>query len=64
MRSNFMGLRDVLISRLLGEERILLGPGGRRKGKATGTYSTRPSSTISEIRTPGLDGLSLLGVPP
>ena len=44
----------------------MLGPGGPRAGGATGTYSTRPSSTTSDILTPGLDALdavSLRAVP-
>ena len=59
-----MGLRETFRFRLLGEERISLGPGGPRAGKATGTYSTSTSSTTSEIRTPGLNTVSLRRVPP
>ena len=64
LRGNFTGLRMTFLFRLLEEERILLGPGGPRSGAATGTYSTRPSSTTSDILTPGLEAVSLLGVPP
>ena len=63
-RGNFMGLREIFLFPLLGEERILRGPGRLSAGEATGTYSTRPSSTTSEIPTPGLHAVSLRGVPP
>ena len=59
-----MGLREIFLFRLLGEERILLGPGGRRAGQTIGAYSTRPSSTTSEIRTLDVDAFPLRGVPP
>ena len=52
----FTGLR--LIVRLFDfpeEPRRLLGPGEKGKGTRTGTYSTRPSSTIFEILTPDRD---------
>ena len=42
----------------------MLGSGEPRAGGPTGTYSTRPSSTTSDILTLGLDAVSLLGVPP
>ena len=64
LRGNFTGLRVFFLFRLLEEELILLGPGGPRAGGATGTYSTRPSSTTSDILTPGLDAVSLREVPP
>ena len=64
LRGNFTGLRVTFLFRLLEGEWILLGPGGPRAGGATGTYSTRPSSTTSVILTPGLDAVSLRGVPP
>ena len=63
LRGTFTGLREFFLFRLLEEERILLGPGGPRAGAATGTYSTRPSSTTSDILTSGLDAVSLRGVP-
>ena len=59
-----MGLRQIFLFHLLGEERILLGPEGPRAGEATGTYSTRASSTTSEIPTPGFDAVSLRGTTP
>ena len=64
LRVNFTGLRVTFLFRLLEEERILLGPGGPKSGAATGTYSTRPSSTTSDILIPGLEAVSFLGVPP
>ena len=64
LRGNFTGLRVIFLFFLLEGERILLGPGKRRAGGPTGTYSTRPSSTTSDILTPGLDAVSLRGVPP
>ena len=33
LRGNFTGLREILLFRLLGEERILLGPGDQEQGK-------------------------------
>ena len=63
-RGNFTGLRAIFLFRLLGEERTLLGPGGSKASEATGTYAMRPSSTTSEIRTPGFDAVSLRWVPP
>ena len=38
LRGNFTELRQIFVFRLLGGERILLGPGGARAGAATGTY--------------------------
>ena len=64
LRGNFTGLRVIFLFLLLEGERILLGPGEPRAGGPTGTYSTRPSSTTSDILTPGLDAVSLRGVPP
>ena len=64
LRGNFTGLRVIFLFHLLEGERILLGPGEPRAGGPTGTYSTRPSSTTSDILTPGLDAVSLRGVPP
>ena len=64
LRGNFTGLQVTFLFRLLEEERILLSPGGPRSGAATGTYSTRPSATTSDILTPGLEAASFLGVPP
>ena len=52
----FTGLR--LIVRFFDfpdETRRLLGPGETKEGTSTGTYSTRPSSTIFEILTPDRD---------
>ena len=49
---------------LAGRKLILLGPGEPRTGGPTGTYSTRPSSTTSDILTPGLDAVSTRGVLP
>ena len=40
---------------LAGEARFLLAPWGPRAGETNGTSSTRPSSTILEIRNPALD---------
>ena len=54
LRGKFTGLRVTFVFRLLEEECFLLGPGGPRAGGATGTYSTRPSLTTSDILTPGL----------
>ena len=59
LRGNFTGLREIFLFRLLGEERILLGPGGPRTGEVTDTYSTSHSSTTSEILTPSLVAVSL-----
>ena len=56
LRGNFTGLRVIFLFLLLEGELILLGPGEPRTGGQTGTYSTRPSSTTSDILTPGLDG--------
>ena len=64
LRGNFTGLRVIFLFCLVEEELILHGPGGPRAGRATSTYSTRPSSTTSDIFTPGLDAVSLRGVPP
>ena len=64
LRGNFTGLRVTFLFRLLEEEWIRLGPGGPRAGGATGAYSTRRSSTTSDILTPGFDAVSLRGVPP
>ena len=64
LRGNFTGLRVIFLFLLLEGERILLGPGEPRAGGPTGTYSTRPSSTTSDILTPGLDAVSLRGVSP
>ena len=64
LRGNFTGLRVIFLFLLLEGEQILLGPGEPRAGGTTGTYSTRPSSTTSDILTPGLDAVSLRGVPP
>ena len=58
------GPERFFVFRLLGEERILLGPRGPRAGEATCTYPTRPSCTTSGIRTPRLDAASLRGLPP
>ena len=63
LRGNFTGLGVIFFFLLLEGERILLGPGERRAGGPTGTYSTRPSSTTSDILTPGLEAVSLRGVP-
>ena len=65
LRGNLTGLRQrqIFLFRLLGEERILLVPGGPKAGDATGTYSRRPSYTTSKIRNPGLTAVSLRGVP-
>ena len=63
LRGNLTGLRVIFLFLLLEGERILLGPGEPRAGGPTGTYSTRPSSTTSDILTPGLDAVSLRGVP-
>ena len=54
-----MGLREIFLSRSLEEERIVPRPVGRRAAEATGTFSTRPSSTTSEIGTTDLDAVSL-----
>ena len=52
----FTGLRImVLFFDYPEESRRLLGPGEMGKGTRTGTYSTRPSSTILEILTPDRD---------
>ena len=59
IQHNFNGLREIFFFCLQGDERILLGPGGPKAGEATGTYSTRPSSTTSEKFTPVLDAVSL-----
>ena len=64
LRSNFMGLREIFLLRLLGEGQVLLDPEGPGAGAATSTYSTRPYSTTSETRIPGLEAVSLRGVPP
>ena len=64
LRGNFIGLRVIFLFSLLEGERIVFGPGGPKAGGATGTYSTRHSSTTSDILTPGLDVVSLRGVPP
>ena len=64
LHGNFTGLRVTFLFGLLEEEWILLGPGGPRAGGATGTYSTRPSTTTSDILTPGLDAVSLRLFPP
>ena len=61
---NFNGLRVTFLFRLPEGDWIRLGPGRPRAGGASGTYSTRPSSTTSDILTPGLDAVSLRGVPP
>ena len=45
----------VLFFDFPGETRRLLGPAETAKGTRTGTYSTRPSSTIFEILTPDRD---------
>ena len=58
-----LGSQRSFFFRLQGEEWILLGPRGQRAEELIGTYSTRPSSTTSDILTPGLDALSLRGVP-
>ena len=63
-RGTFMGHWEILHFFLLGEERYLLAPGGQRAGEASATYSTHPSSTTSETRTPDLDAVSFLEVPP
>ena len=55
LRCNFTGLRVIFLFLLLEGELILLGPGEPRTGGQTCTYSTRPSSTTSNILTPGLD---------
>ena len=64
LRGNFTGLPLIFLFLLLEGERIWLDPGEPRAGGPTGTYSTRPSSTTSDILTPGLDAVSLRGVPP
>ena len=64
LRGNFTGLRVIFLFLLLEGELILLGPGEPRTGGQTGTYSTRPSSTTSDILTPGLDGDSTRGALP
>ena len=52
----FTGLRLIVLFFDFPEEsRRLLGPGEIGKGTRTGTYSTRPSSTIFEILTPDRD---------
>ena len=61
-RGNFTGRREIFLFRLLGDERVLLGS-GPRAGKATGTYSTRPSSTTSEFRILGPDHVWLPELP-
>ena len=58
------GAPRFLFFRLLGEERILLGSGGPRTSEVTDTYSTRPSSSTCEKRTPGLDAVWFPEVPP
>ena len=63
LRGNFTGLRVIFLFPLLEGERTLLGLGEPRAGGPTGTYSTRPSSTTSDILTPGLDAVSFRGVP-
>ena len=57
------GSERFFFSVLTEEERILLGPAGPRAGTATGTYSTRPSSMTPDNLTPGLDAVSLRGIP-
>ena len=64
LRGNFTGFREIFLFLLVGEEWILLGPGGQKEGTATGTCSTRPSSTMSQILTPSLNAVSLRGLPP
>ena len=64
LRGNFTGLRVIFLFLLLEGELILLGPGEPRTGGQTGTYSTRPSSTTSNILTPGLDVDSTRGALP
>ena len=64
LRRKFTGLREIFLFHLLNEERILLGPGRPRTGAASGTYSTRLSSTTSVVLTHGLDPVSLRGVQP
>ena len=64
LRGNFTGLQVIFLFLLLEGERILLGPGEPKTGGPTGTYSTRPSSTMSDILTPGLDAVSTRGLLP
>ena len=64
LRGNFTGLRVIFLFLLLEGKRILLGPGEPRTGGPTGAYSTRPSSTMSDILTPGLDAVSTRGLLP
>ena len=64
LRGNFTGLRVIFLFLLLEGERILLGPGEPTTGGPTSTYSTRPSSTMSDILTPGLDAVSTRGLLP
>ena len=63
-RGNFTGLREIFLFCLLGEEIILVGPGGPRAGEATSPYSTPLCFTTSEFRTSGLDAVSLRGLSP
>ena len=52
----FTGLRLMLLFfHFPDEARRLVGPGEIKEGTRTGTYSTRPSSTIFEIVTPDRD---------
>ena len=55
----FTGLRLIFLFLDIPEEtRKLLGPGTLTEGTLTGTYSTRPSSTILQILTPDRDAES------
>ena len=61
LRGSFPKLRVIFLFHLAGKARILQGRVGPKAGETTGTYSKRPSSTTSEIRTPCLDDVSLRG---
>ena len=64
LHGNFTGLRVIFRFLLLEGELILLGPGELKTGGPTGTYSTRPTSTTSDILTPGRDAVSTRGLLP
>ena len=52
LRSKLTGLRDIFFFLFPGDECCRPGPATLRVGAATGTYSTCPSSTTVNMRTP------------
>ena len=62
-QNNLMGLREIFIFPLLGEERILLAQEDQEQAKQLHVFDI-PSSKTSEFCAPVFDDVSLQGVPP